>query len=429
MVAPAEAGRRMLTGNAAAAWGARLAAVDYVPAFPITPQTEIIESLAAWFADGTLPGKFVTLDSEHSMITAAGAAAATGCRVFTATSSQGLLYGLEALYTIAGWRVPLVLVNVSRGLAAPITLEPDHNDVLAARDTGCLQIHAETCQEVLDSILLAYRLTEDPRVRLPVIVNMDGFYLSFTREPVEVPSAAQVRHFLPGFTAGHAAFRASRPVAQGVAVLGGPLYSHFRHQVHLAARQALVVHTEAAATFAGTFGRTYDVVEPYRLEDAEFVLVMAGSFATKARAAIEMLRAEGKRVGLLRLRLIRPWPAEAIGAALAGRRAVAVIDQNLSPGQGGILYQEVAAAVLPRADRPALVRSFVGGLGGKDISPGEFRHVLAALEEARPGQAGARPELLYTEADWQQVQPLLKLAQVSGPPEPGLAPRTTEATA
>src|SRR5512134_4140410 len=141
----------MMTGNLAAAWGARLADVDYVPAFPITPQTEIVEALAKWCESGALAARFVTMDSEHSMLAAAGAAAATGARVFTATSSQGLVYGFEMLYTLAGWRVPLVLVNVSRALAAPLTLEPDHNDVLAARDTGFLQIHCATCQEVLDS--------------------------------------------------------------------------------------------------------------------------------------------------------------------------------------------------------------------------------------------------------------------------------------
>jgi pyruvate ferredoxin oxidoreductase alpha subunit len=405
----------MLTGNAAAAWAARLADVDYVPAFPITPQTEIIESLAEWIADGEMPGKFVNFDSEHSMITAAGAAAATGCRVFTATSSQGLLYGLEALYTVAGWRVPFVLVNVSRGLAAPITLEPDHNDVLAARDTGCIQIHAETCQEVLDSILFGYRIGEDPRVRLPVIVNMDGFYLSFTREPVSIPSAEQVREMLPPFQPGHAEFRASRPMAQGVAVLGGPLYSHFRHQAHLAARNALTVHAEAATDFARIFGRTYDVIECYRLEDAEYVLVMAGSFATKARAGIQVLRSEGKRLGLLRLRMIRPWPQEAIAKALTGRRGVAVIDQNLSPGLGGILYQEVAASMLACSVRPGVVRSFVGGLGGKDISMAECRHIVETLERARTEQVPARPELLYTETDRQHVERLLKIAQPGDP--------------
>ena len=405
-----EPSRRMLTGNAAAAWGARLADVDYVPAFPITPQTEIIEQLAVWFGEGTLAGKFVTLDSEHSMITAAGAAAATGCRVFTATSSQGLLYGLEALYTVAGWRVPFVLVNVSRGLAAPITLEPDHNDVLATRDSGCIQIHAETCQEVLDSILLAFRIAEDSRVLLPVIVNMDGFYLSFTREPVAIPSRAEVQQFLPSFAPSHAEFQASRPIAQGVGALGGALYSHFRYQMHLAGRNVLAVHAEAARDFEAISGRSYDVVEHYRLDDAEFVFVMAGSFATKAKAAVDLMRGAGKKAGLLRLRLIRPWPAEAIARALAGRRGVAVIDQNLSPGLGGILFQETAANLWQRPDRPSLLRSFVGGLGGKDISKGEFCHIIDELERARPSAPAEECELLYTEADWQKTRGQLEIA-------------------
>ena len=161
--------RTLLTGNAAAAWGARLARVDYLPAFPITPQTEIIETISRWIADGEMRCRMVMLESEHSMLTAAGAAASAGVRTFTATSSQGLLYGMEMLYTIAGWRVPLVLINVSRGLSAPITLDPDHNDILAARDSGCLQFHCATCQEVADSVLIAYRVAEHPQVRLPVI--------------------------------------------------------------------------------------------------------------------------------------------------------------------------------------------------------------------------------------------------------------------
>lgn len=403
--------RRMATGNAAAAWGARLADVDYVPAFPITPQTEIIEHLAQWCADGSMHGRFVTLDSEHSMITAAGAAAATGCRVFTATSSQGLQYGLEALHTVAGWRVPFVLVNVSRGLAAPITLEPDHNDVLAARDTGCLQIHVETCQEMLDSVLMAYRLAEDPQVRLPAIVNMDGFYLSFTREPLEIPDPDKVRRFLPPFDPLHTEFRASRPMAQGVAVLGGPVYSHFRYQHHLAACNALQGHATAAADFAELFGRTYDLVEGTCLDDAEDVLVMAGSFATKGKAAVRRLRAEGKRVGLLRLRVIRPWPAAALAAALAGRHGVAVLDQNLAPGLGGILFQEVAATLAVRPDRPVVLRSFIGGLGGKDISFSEFRHIFATLEHPLADDQAAGPVLLFTEADRRTVLPVLQTAQ------------------
>jgi pyruvate ferredoxin oxidoreductase alpha subunit len=401
----------MLTGNAAAAWGARLAEVDYVPAFPITPQTEIIEDLAGWFAEGQMAGKFVMLDSEHSMITAAGAAAATGCRVFTATSSQGLLYGLEALWTVAGWRVPFVLVNVSRGLGAPLTLEPDHNDVLATRDIGCIQIHAETCQEVVDSVLMAYRIAEDPRVMLPVIVNMDGFYLSFTREPVVLPEAERVHEFLPAYQPTHAEFRASRPMAQGVSALNSTLYSHFRYQMHLASQNALQVHAEVAAPFSRAFGREYDVVERYQIADADYVLVMMGSFATKAKAAIRSLRALGKRVGLLRLRLIRPLPRKAIAHELAGRRGVAVIDQNLSPGLGGILFHEVAG-VLGGGEPAGRVplRGFVGGLGGKDIGMAEFRHVVDALERAEPGERFCGPELLFTEAEARQIETLTRQA-------------------
>lgn len=401
---------KMLTGNAAAAWGARLADVDYVPAFPITPQTEIIETLAEWYDRGELKGRFVTFDSEHSMITAAGAAAATGVRVFTATSSQGLVYALEALYTIAGWRVPLVLVNVSRGLSAPITLGPDHNDVLAARDTGCVQLHAETCQEVLDSVLLGYRIAEDSRVSLPVLVNLDGFHLSFTREPVAIPDAATVCKFLPAFTPKHPGFRATQPVAQGVAVLDGAAYSYFRHQVHLAAGNAYEVHREAADDFATLFGRRYAAVEPYRLDDADTVLVMMGSSATLGKAAVNRWRSAGKRVGLLRLRMIRPWPTADLAHWLAGRRAVGVLDQNLAPGLGGILYHEVAATLAGRKSRPEILRSFVGGLGGKEICPAEFDFLLETLETSAVDAAGIPSLLLMTTDEWNQVRRSLMLA-------------------
>lgn len=400
----------MMTGNLAAAWGARLADVDYVPAFPITPQTEIVERLAQWCESGVMAARFVTLDSEHSMMTAAGAASATGARVFTATSSQGLLYALEVLYSVSGWRVPLVLVNVSRALAAPITLEPDHNDVLAARDSGFLQIHAETCQEVLDSILMAYRIAEDERVMLPVIVNLDGFYLSFTREPVIMPDPEQVERFLPPFRPAHLGFKASAPHALGVAVLGGVPYSYFRHQMHLAAMNALDVHREAAMAFEQLFGRRYDVIEGYRLEDAEDVLVMSNAFASKGKAAVDGARAEGRRVGLLRLRVIRPSPADAIRQVLRGRRAVAVLDQNLSPGLGGILFQEIAACLYHETSRPRVLCSFIGGLGGKNISEGEFRTIFEQTAEAGIRGKGVGPVLLYTEAEHREMTELQMLA-------------------
>ncbi len=266
-----------MTGNAAAAWGARLAAADYVPAFPITPQTEIIETLGGWIDRGEIPARMVMLESEHSMLTAAGAAASTGVRVFSATSSQGLLYAMEMLYAVAGWRVPLVLVNVSRGLAAPLTLESDHDDAMAARDCGFLQLHCATCQEVVDLVLLGYRLAEDQRIRLPVMVNLDGFYLSFTREPVELPDPGHMQAFLPPYDAGSLAFRASQPVSQAVAVLGGAAYSYFRYEMHLAAQNAPEVFREASGEFAALTGRHYDLAETYRLDGAEIVFVMLGS--------------------------------------------------------------------------------------------------------------------------------------------------------
>lgn len=344
------------------------------------------------------------------MLTAAGAAAATGVRVFTATSSQGLLYAMEMLYTVAGWRAPFVLVNVSRGLAAPITLEPDHQDVLAARDCGFLQVHCATCQEVLDSVLLACRVAEDPRVRLPAIVNLDGFHLSFTREPVVVPDAEAVDRFLPAFDPGRIRFRASAPVSQAVAVLGGGPYSYFRYEMHRASRNALAVWDEVAGEFAGTLGREHAAVEAHRSEDAEVVFVMLGSFATKARAAVDRLREAGRKVGLLRPRLLRPLPVEALRRLLAGKRGVAVIDQNLSMGQGGVLHAELAAALYGQPDAPPVLVSFVGGLGGRDIPDEEFFEMAEVTRRAVETGRAPEPRLLYTSEELREVRKLQGIA-------------------
>ena len=401
--------RKMLTGNAAAAWGVRLAEVDYIPVYPITPQTEIIETLAKWISDGVMDGRFVTMDSEHSMITAAGAASATGVRAFTATSSQGIMYGFEMLYTVAGWRIPLVMVNVSRGLSSPITLEPDHNDVLAARDSGFLQIHCENCQEVLDSLLMAYRLAEDEQILLPVIVNMDGFYLSFTREPVELPDMEMVRKFLPPYQPKHAFFKASQPIAQGVAVLGGPLYSYFKYQMHLASRKALEVYKAVCKEFEKEFGRSYDIIENHMLDDAEYVLVMANSFSTLGKAAVKRARKRGIKAGLLRLRLLRPFPDADIKNALKGRRAVAVIDQNISIGKGGILHSEIASCLYTEERRPLLL-SFIAGLGGKNISPEEFDFIFNKMIKGVEVGVIESSQLLYTEREWKEIGRLKGIA-------------------
>jgi pyruvate ferredoxin oxidoreductase alpha subunit len=404
----------LLTGNVAAAWGARLARADYVPAFPITPQTEIIETLGAWIDTGDMPGRMVTLESEHSMLTAAGAAAATGVRVFSATSSQGLLHAMEMLYTVAGWRAPFVLVNVSRGLSAPITLEADHNDVLAARDCGFLQIHCCDCQEVVDGVLLAYRLAEDAAVRLPVMVNLDGFYLSFTREPVDLPQPEAVAKFLPPFDPGSVRFAASAPESQAVAVLGGSPYSYFRYETHLAAQHALAAYDQAAAEFEAHFGRRRGALEAYRTADADIVFFMMGSFATKARDAVDRLREAGQRVGLLRPRLLRPYPARCIADALAGASGVAVVDQNLSMGQGGVLYTELCAALYGQQsaagqDAP-VITSFIGGLGGREIAPEEFFQMVQVTREAIDDGVTPAPRLLYTETELREIRKLQSVA-------------------
>jgi pyruvate ferredoxin oxidoreductase alpha subunit len=404
--------RALLTGNAAAAWGARLAGVDYVPAFPITPQTEIIETLAGWIDNGKMNGRLVTLESEHSMITAAGSAAATGVRVFSATSSQGLLYGMEMLYTVAGWRAPFVLVNVSRGLATPVTLESDHNDIMAARDCGFLQIHCATCQEVLDSTLLAYRLAEDTRVRLPVIVNLDGFYLSFTREPVEIPAADMAAGFVGDFDPQNTRFRASTPESQAVAVLGGSPYSYFRYETHLAALNGLAVYDEVSTEFRETFGRDHPAIEAYRAEDADYLFVMLGSFATKAREAVDRLRDAGWSIGLLRPRLLRPFPEETLRRLLADRRGVAVIDQNLSMGKGGVLYTELLTALYGHPQAPPVVASFIGGLGGRDISAEEFYEMAQTLRRATEEGRIPPPRLLYTKNELREMRKLQAVAHV-----------------
>jgi pyruvate ferredoxin oxidoreductase alpha subunit len=404
--------RQLMTGNAAAAWGARLADIDYIPAFPITPQTEIIETLSRWVGEDALDARMTMMESEHSMITAAGAAAATGVRVFTATSSQGLLYGMEMLYTVAGWRAPFVLVNVSRGLAAPITLEPDHNDIMAARDSGFLQIHCATAQEVLDQMLIAYRTGEDAGVRLPMIVNLDGFYLSFTREPVDLPEKDAVDAFLPAFDPGPTRFRAGKPVSQAVAVLGGAPYSYFRYEVELAARAALPVYDEAAADFAKQFGRRHEAVEAYRCDDAEIVFVMIGSFATKAKEAVDRLRDAGNAVGLVRPVLLRPFPEAKLRAALTGKKAVVVIDQNISIGKGGVLHGEIASALYGQTGAPGALLSFVGGLGGRDIGAEEFFEMARLAAEAAESGETPPPRLLYTGNELREMRKLQAIAHV-----------------
>lgn len=404
--------RKLITGNVAAAWGARLSSVDYIPAFPITPQTEIIETLYDWINTGVMDSRITMYESEHSMITAAGSAATAGVRVFTATSSQGLLYAMEMIYAIPGWRVPFVLVNVSRGLASPITLECDHNDILSARDSGFIQIHCSTCQEVLDSVLMAYRISEHRDIRLPVIVNLDGFYLSYTREPVEIPAPSSVKSFVGTYNPLNDSYTSDKPQSRGVIVLGGTQYSYFRYQVHLALQRAGEIYNDVASEFSERFGRNYPAVETYMMEDAEFCYVMIGSFSTKAKSAVDLLRQRGWRLGLVRLRLIRPFPAEEIRLAMHGIKGAAVIDQNISFGNGGILYTEITSALYGAKQEKPVIGSYIGGLGGRDITSDEFIFIAEEIKQFCENGITPTPRLLFTGAELEQMKKIQTISVI-----------------
>jgi pyruvate ferredoxin oxidoreductase alpha subunit len=244
-----------------------------------------------------------------------------------------------------------------------------------------------------------------------VIVNEDGFYLSFTREPVEMPHPDAVRRFLPPFDARAIAFRASRPISQAVAVLGGGPYSYFRYEAHLAALQALPAYDEVADAFAREFGRRWPAVETYRVDDAEIVFFMIGSFATKAKDAVDRLRAAGWRIGLVRPRLLRPYPETALRAALGGKRAVVVVDQNLSMGKGGVLHAELASALYGQPAAPLLL-SFVGALGGRDLAREEFFEMAKLARQALSDGVAPAPRLLYTAGELREVRKLQAIAHV-----------------
>jgi pyruvate ferredoxin oxidoreductase alpha subunit len=401
---------QLLTGNKAAAAAARLARVDYVPAYPITPQTEIIETVADWVRAGSMDSRFVQLESEHSMMTAAGAASLAGARVFTATSSQGMLYTLEMLYNIAGWRAPMVLVNVSRGVAAPIVLEPDHNDVLAARDSGFLQFHSETCQEVADLVLLAYRVAEDHRVMLPAIVNMDGFYLSFTRERVQLPEQEAVDRFLPPYQPVNP-LRATKPVSRGSSVFEGFVYSYFKYNIHAASLRAKKVFAEAAREYEQLFGRVYGPVEGFMLDDADYVLVMSNSFTALGRQAVKHMRERGVRAGLLKLRMVRPFPTDEVATLLKGRKVVGVFDQNLAPGSGGIFYPEVAGTLYHVKGRPNAILPVVGGLGGKQITGKEMASIFEEMVAIDREGKTPRPMFLMRDDEFLRVKKAVAIAE------------------
>ena len=369
----------LLNGNHAASWAARLARPEVIPVYPITPQTPILELITEFHARGELQAQVLTPESEHSVLAACIPASLAGARVFTATASQGLLLMHEVLHYAAGARAPIVLCNVNRTVASPWAFWPDETDSLSQRDTGWIQFYSESPQESLDTVLQAFRVAET--VQLPVMVSHDAFYVSHSIEPVHVPSQETADRYLAGC-------RPVRHLDTGAPsgwgnVVTAEMYCRHRQAMQEAMTRALEVAQEADRVWGELTGRSYGLMERYRCEDARIVVVALGSLCGTARVAIDELRAQGVAAGLLKLRLFRPLPQQALRVALAGVPDVLVLDRNHSPGLGGILHNEIRGALygLPNAPR---VHGVLAGVGGVDVQPRRIGELVAAALQRAP---------------------------------------------
>jgi len=358
--------RKVITGNVAVAYGAMLSDVQVVAAYPITPQTTIIEELATMQSEGTGDFDYIRVESEHSAMAACIGAAMGGVRTFTATCGQGLFLMHEMLHYAAGARTPVVLANVNRAGAAPWSIWSDQTDSVSQRETGWIQLYCEGNQEVLDTTIMAFKIAE--QLRLPVMVVLDAFFLSHTAEPVDIPEKERVRGFLPPFDPGDCWLDPNNPRTFG-GITMTDAYMEFRWQIQRDMEKAKTVITQVHNEFAEAFGRNYSQVDEYRAQDAEVVLVVSGTAASTGRDAIDYLRKKGKDVGMVKLKTLRPFPREDLINALRGKKKVAVIDRNFSPGATGVWAQEIRSALyeLPDAERP-LLYGYIAGLGGRDIS-------------------------------------------------------------
>jgi pyruvate/2-oxoacid:ferredoxin oxidoreductase alpha subunit len=375
--------RTLLKGNGAVARAVQMAGVQVISVYPITPQTSIVEELADMVAQGRLNARYIKVESEHSALAACIAAASVGARTFTATSGQGLAFMHELLHWAAGSRLPIVMVNVNRALGAPWSLFTEQTDSLSQRDTGWMQIYCQSAQETFDSVIQAFEVSQ--RVLLPCMVLLDGFLLSHTFENVDVPEQGVVDSFLGPLQLPHL-LDVAHPATIGG--LSDPeCYTAFRRKIQLAHEQALEDWADVGRQWGALTGRSYDVIEKYRPDDAEVVLVASSTPAMTARVAIDRLRERGIPAGLLRLRVFRPFPANALRCALARKQAVVVLDRSCSFGHHGIFYQETKSALyeLPAADRPP-IRGIIAGLGGRDITPEDIEEMLLQ------GSEGEKPE-------------------------------------
>lgn len=358
--------RKVLTGNQAVAYGAMLSDIQVVAAYPITPQTTIIEELADMQADGRVDIDYIRVESEHSAMAACIGASMGGVRTFTATCGQGLFLMHEMLHYASGARVPIVMANVNRAAAAPWSIWSDQTDSISQRDTGWIQLYCEGNQEVLDTTIMAFKIAES--IRLPIMVVLDAFFLSHTSEPVDIPDVETVKKFLPPFDPGEIWLDPDNPKSFGGITMSNA-YMEFRWQVQRDMEKAKGVITTVHKEFEDAFGRLYHQVEEYKTENADIVLVLSGTVASTGRDAIDMLRDRGENTGMIKMKTLRPFPREDVIAALKGKKKVAIIDRNFSPGATGVWAQEIKNALyeLPENERP-LIYGYVAGLGGRDIS-------------------------------------------------------------
>ena len=353
--------KKTMMGNFAASWGAQLSRVQVIAAYPITPQTLIVEKLSEIVADGELDAEFIKVESEHSAMAACIGASATGARAYTATSAQGLALMHEMLHWAGLARMPIVMTNVNRAMAPGWSIWADQNDSLSQRDTGWMQIYASSAQEILDSTIIGYKVSE--QVLLPTLISFDAFFLSHTVEVVDMPEIELVDKYLPPFKPDYK-LDVNDPRSFG-ALTDEQYYYEFRYKMQESMNEAVDIIKDAGKEYEKLTGRAYSLIHPYRCEDADMILVTSGTIAETTNVAVDELRAEGKKVGNLRIRVIRPYPKKEILEVVKGVKKLAVIDRNISPGYSGIFSQELKSALYNEVDIPT--RSYIAGLGGRDV--------------------------------------------------------------
>jgi len=369
----------VLTGHQAVAEAMRQINPDVVAAYPITPQSEIMHYFASYVADGKVDTELVTVESEHSAMSACVGAAAAGARTMTATASQGLALMIEVVYIAAAMRLPIVMAIANRALSGPINIHCDHSDAMLGRDAGVVQLFAENAQETYDFMLMALRVAEHPDVLLPVWVNLDGFTLTHTADVVELIDDAAVKEFIGEYKPRYPLLDVDHPTTQGPFALPEYYFELKRQQVDAISNVPSVL-LQVQEEFAALSGRRYEgFFEPYYLDDADYALVVMGSTAGTAKAAVDELRAQGEKVGLLKLWLFRPFPRREVAEALKGKEAVAVLDRALSLGSYGPLYLEISSALYECEERPRLY-NYTYGLGGRDTTAEQLTDVLHQIQ-------------------------------------------------